>query len=597
MIIFNLTEENGLNSLNDFYGIDDSFNSNDYFVSNLTEAIACENSSKPIDTNSNYCQATWDRISCWPTTPINQLAIIPCFKELNGIPYDSSQNASKLCLSNGTWAEKSDYSLCEPITPEELIPTSYSDIWNAKDASTIYYFGYGLSLLALTTALFIFLYFKDLRCVRNTIHTHLIVTYELFALTWIITATLQSYQPTNEIAARILCFLYILLPYFTGTQFFWMFIEGLYLYILVVKTFSSVESIKIHFYATIGWGLPALVVLFWAPSKYFSAKSADNLNDSGSNCPWQAEDSIDSIFICPILFVLMLNIFFLCKIMWVLITKLRAATSAESRQYRKAAKALLVLTPLLGVTYILFLVTPGSGPAKTVFTYLQATLYSTQGFTVSVFYCFLNGEVRNSVRHHLARWKTIRSLPKSHDSINGRKSIGFCSSINSERGSFFKLPDRKDSSPSNSLLASSGIMTVLSQPVKSEKLDHIIINPKSSLASSSPPSSPPPTQPQAPSIIEKQEKSLSIEDDHCNNSVTSKLINSNGHNDYNCHSHQQNTNLKNYYNHHHHYYRNLHNPSHLNHINNHNSHNNSHSILSHYCFHTQSSDSSNEDAI
>ncbi len=48
MIIFNLTEENGLNSLNDFYGIDDSFNSNDYFVSNLTEAIACENSSKPI---------------------------------------------------------------------------------------------------------------------------------------------------------------------------------------------------------------------------------------------------------------------------------------------------------------------------------------------------------------------------------------------------------------------------------------------------------------------------------------------------------------------------------------------------------------------
>lgn len=86
--------------------------------------------------------------------------------------------------------------------------------------------------------------------------------------------------------------------------------------------------------------------------------------------------------------------------MWVLITKLRAETSTESRQYwsvevahtkksnqsilmcclysRKAAKALLVLTPLLGVAYTLLLVTPSSGPAKTVILFLQATLYSTQ---------------------------------------------------------------------------------------------------------------------------------------------------------------------------------------------------------------------------
>ncbi|OQR73143.1 diuretic hormone receptor-like [Tropilaelaps mercedesae] len=44
--------------------------------------------------------------------------------------------------------------------------------------------------------------------------------------------------------------------------------------------------------------------------------------------------------------------------MWVLITKLRAATTAESQQYRKAAKALLVLIPLLGGCYILVITTP-----------------------------------------------------------------------------------------------------------------------------------------------------------------------------------------------------------------------------------------------
>lgn len=62
---------------------------------------------------------------------------------------------------------------------------------------------------------------------------------------------------------------------------------------------------------------------------------------------------------------------------------------------RKAAKALLVLIPLLGVTYILVIWTPSHKTARVVFTYLQITLLSTQGFTVAVLYCFMNGEVSN----------------------------------------------------------------------------------------------------------------------------------------------------------------------------------------------------------
>ena len=64
---------------------------------------------------------------------------------------------------------------------------------------------------------------------------------------------------------------------------------------------------------------------------------------------------------------------------------------------RKAAKALLVLIPLLGVTYLLLLVTPSEGAAKRVFTCLQGALLSTQGFMVAVLYCFMNGEVSSRV--------------------------------------------------------------------------------------------------------------------------------------------------------------------------------------------------------
>ncbi|XP_022241220.1 diuretic hormone receptor-like, partial [Limulus polyphemus] len=109
-------------------------------------------------------------------------------------------------------------------------------------------------------------------------------------------------------------------------------------------------------------------------------------------------------------YLLQVNLFFLVRIMWVLITKLRAATTTEQKQYRKAAKALLVLIPLLGVTYVLVIVTPTHRTARIIFTYLQATLLSTQGLTVSILYCFLNGEVRNTLRQHLQRWKASRSL-------------------------------------------------------------------------------------------------------------------------------------------------------------------------------------------
>lgn len=74
--------------------------------------------------------------------------------------------------------------------------------------------------------------------------------------------------------------------------------------------------------------------------------------------------------------------------MWVLITKLRSSNSIESKQRRKAAKALLVLIPLLGVGYMLVLVTPTHPTAKWVFQYSQAVLVSTQVIDLIFFHLF-----------------------------------------------------------------------------------------------------------------------------------------------------------------------------------------------------------------
>lgn len=62
----------------------------------------------------------------------------------------------------------------------------------------------------------------------------------------------------------------------------------------------------------------------------------------------------------------------------VLITKLRSANTVETRQYRKASKALLVLIPLLGITYLVVLAGPNEGVGSYIFVVARAFLLSTQ---------------------------------------------------------------------------------------------------------------------------------------------------------------------------------------------------------------------------
>ncbi|RXN14284.1 corticotropin-releasing factor receptor 2-like protein [Labeo rohita] len=78
---------------------------------------------------------------------------------------------------------------------------------------------------------------------------------------------------------------------------------------------------------------------------------------------------------------------------------------------QKAVKATLVLLPLLGITYMLFFVNPGEDDiSQIVFIYFNSFLQSFQGFFVSVFYCFLNGEVRSAARKRWHRWQDNHAL-------------------------------------------------------------------------------------------------------------------------------------------------------------------------------------------
>ncbi|CAB1317328.1 unnamed protein product, partial [Coregonus sp. 'balchen'] len=255
-------------------------------------------------------------------------------------------SAYRECIDNGTWALKSNYSSCEPILEEKR---KYP--MHYKIALIINYLGHCISVGALVVAFILFL------CLR---------------------------QPW----CRLITTIY---NYFVVTNFFWMFVEGCYLHTAIVMTYST-DKLKKWVFLFIGW------------CKYMS---------DYDKCWFGKEPGkyIDYIYQGPVILVLLINFVFLFNIVRILMTKLRASTTSETIQYRKAVKATLVLLPLLGITYMLFFVNPGEDDiSQIVFIYFNSFLQSFQGFFVSVFYCFLNGEVRSAARKRWHRWQDNHAL-------------------------------------------------------------------------------------------------------------------------------------------------------------------------------------------
>lgn len=52
--------------------------------------IVCEITT-PLSHLHGYCEPNFDSVLCWPQTPPNTVAILPCFSQLNGIRYDTSR--------------------------------------------------------------------------------------------------------------------------------------------------------------------------------------------------------------------------------------------------------------------------------------------------------------------------------------------------------------------------------------------------------------------------------------------------------------------------------------------------------------------------
>ncbi|XP_025152949.1 secretin receptor isoform X2 [Harpegnathos saltator] len=384
---------------------------------------------------AGWCPETWDEILCWNSTPPGELAVQSCPYYIIG--FDIEADASKQCMPNGEWYFNtvtgitwSNYSQCYR---EQLVTVlmNISDV-QANNVTLIRKFfpivktisklGYTISLFTLIIAFCILATIKKLRCPRNILHMHLFASFVMRAFMALLKDMLfvsgigladvvikngDGYWLVDEAESNWHCKMFTSLwQYFILANYSWILMEGIYLHNLVILALFTDANSSIAAYIAFGWGLPAVFVLPWVVTRIIF---------EDTYCWTTNVKPLLFLFIrVPTMLSILINFVLFVNIVWVLLSKLKSTVLEETQRYKRWARSTLVLVPLFGVHYTVFLgMSYSIGVNETVeivWLFCDQLFASFQGFFVAVLYCFLNGEVRVEVSRALrgSKWPRLR---------------------------------------------------------------------------------------------------------------------------------------------------------------------------------------------
>uniref|UniRef100_A0A670IYK7 Parathyroid hormone/parathyroid hormone-related peptide receptor n=1 Tax=Podarcis muralis TaxID=64176 RepID=A0A670IYK7_PODMU len=328
------------------------------------------------------CLPEWDGIICWPESLPSKKVAVRCPDYV----YDFNHQAR---CDNG-----SAVLLCSLFLTQEVFDR----------LRIIYTVGYSISLASLVVAMCILCYFKRLHCTRNYIHLHLFASFVCRAVSIFVkdlvlysTSRHEGLQKTMfaspffQAGCKVAVTIFL---YFLATNHYWILVEGLYLHSLIFMAFLSNKS-YLWALTLIGWGVPAVVVSVWA-SVRASLADTQCWDLSAGNMKW--------IYQVPILAAVVVNFFLFLNIVRVLASKLWETNAGKldpRQQYRKLLKSTLVLMPLFGVHYVVFMAIPYTAVSSVLWQiqmHYEMLFNSLQGFFVALIYCFCNGEVQAEIK-------------------------------------------------------------------------------------------------------------------------------------------------------------------------------------------------------
>ncbi|XP_050418974.2 secretin receptor [Patella vulgata] len=417
----------------------------------------------PVVLTGVFCNRTFDNILCWDDAPAGKTVKQHCPPYING--FNKAEYATRTCMDDGTWyinpsLNKSwtNFSRCG-MEDEKLSPLIKEHMPRVKQLFTV---GYSFSLAALVLAIFIMLYFRKLRCPRNLIHVNLFLVYTIRAFISLLKEVLLVNDigfpddvTVNDDGKYMLTegshwgckMFFTFLNYIILTSILWIFVEGLYLQLLLTLTVRA-KKIKLWWYVVFGWGAPVVFVIPWGVTRYF-------LDDS--YC-WNVSYYRPELFWIingPIVISVIITFLIFVNILRLLFTKLTAANCSSSRRYRyrRLAKSTLILIPLFAVYYMGFIWLPDDLDllAQLIRIYIEMLFNSFQGMLVALLFCFFNSEVQNEIKKNWYRRVLNRGGSFNYKSSKTRHSSR---SFNSETDAgYYSKKEQKTESIMNGHLS------------------------------------------------------------------------------------------------------------------------------------------------
>uniref|UniRef100_A0AAZ3R238 Adenylate cyclase activating polypeptide 1a (pituitary) receptor type I n=1 Tax=Oncorhynchus tshawytscha TaxID=74940 RepID=A0AAZ3R238_ONCTS len=340
------------------------------------------------------CPWMWDDLACWQDAAVGEVVSVRCPEVFHDLlsPDDEIGWISRNCTAEG-WSETFPHYVDACLSDDN---TTRPDMHYAS-VKALYTAGYSTSLVSLTTAMTILCRFRKLHCTRNYIHMNLFVSFMLRAISvFIKDGVLYTQEEENH------CFRHtveckavmVLFHYCVMSNYFWLFIEGLYLFTLLVQTFFP-ERRYFYWYTVVGWG---------------------DLTPCCVSCPvpcscWDTNNTTALWWVIkgPTVVSIMINFVLFIGIIVILVQKLQSPDirGNESSIYWRLARSTLLLIPLFGIHYTVFAFSPEDVSKKERLVF-ELGLGSFQGFVVAVLYCFLNGEVQSEIKRKWRSWRVNR---------------------------------------------------------------------------------------------------------------------------------------------------------------------------------------------
>ncbi|XP_058945497.2 adhesion G protein-coupled receptor L4 [Pocillopora verrucosa] len=258
-------------------------------------------------------------------------------------------------------------------------------------------------LIALVCYIILLFAFFFLRRRTETLNIHInLAAAEVFAIFFFLIA-----YPGARIKAVCYAFA-VLLHYFQLAAFFWMMVEGINLLRGMVKVFRVTSKVRTYF--LFAWGAPAVVVAVTA-----SISRHQYVRD---NFCWISHQVIWS-FAGPVAFILLVNVIALIVAIKTVVQRARykersPKMSALELEMRAAFKTLVILVPLLGVTWLLGFISIHN--TSLVFQYLFAVLNSMQGLYFLIAQYWFDDEIKKNAHRASNRVKRLFSLTGTRSS-------------------------------------------------------------------------------------------------------------------------------------------------------------------------------------